>query len=277
MGTTQRIGSGVKNEPNWRGLNSAVTGIAKAIEEKEKLEQEEKNNPPKNEEEIETLKQKLYKLDYRRENNAKKSFERLVKVGGGSKNISSGKSNKFGRAGLKSSSNLISFFTSVAFNGLDKTLIDKGFGSIVGKSLKEVLDFITEYTCESNIGMDEAAAKVAMLEVLKIIESEINNDINSLEKLMKEYVDSEKLSNLLCTFFGKYIYEFLFERLDDRLSQMKGTSISKSTFESIKLEINGRVDLLNSERTISKINWSGQEGKAEIEKIFEAIIKIEGE
>lgn len=277
MGTTQRIGSGVKNEPNWRGLNSAITGIAKAIEEIEKLEEEEKNNPPKNKEEIEKLKLRLDKLDYRRDNNAKKTFERLVRLGGGSKKISLGKSNKFGRAGLKSSAKLVSFFSSVAVNGLDNALTEIGFGSKVGKSLKEVLDFITEYSCESNIGMDEAAAKVAMIEVLKMIELEINNDIDSIEDMMKEYVDSEKLSTLLCTFFGKYIYEFLFERLDDKLSQMKGTAISKSTFESIKSEINGRVDLLNSERAISKIDWAGNEGKTEIEKIFEAIIKIEGE
>ena len=33
MGTTQRIGNGVKNEPNWGNLSIAITSAAKAIED----------------------------------------------------------------------------------------------------------------------------------------------------------------------------------------------------------------------------------------------------
>ena len=271
MGTTQRIGSGVKKDPNWGNISTSVTSAAKAIEEISKLEpiSSTTDNP--------NLESQHKKLIHRRDSHINSSFERLVKLGGGSKKISSGGSNKIGRAGLKSSSKLASFFAGVSNFGLERTLNQIGFGSLVGKNIRDVTDFLLDYCCDSNIGMDEAAAKTALCEVLKILSIEADGDINKLEDLMKSYVDSNLLSNLLCDFFGTYIYEYLWERLEERLREIRGAEISKATFDSIRKEIKGRVLLLNSNRPIVKIDWAGNEGKLEIEKIFETILKIEGE
>lgn len=267
MGTTQRIGSGVKNQPNWGNLTVSVTSAAKATEELEKIENDDVLNIK--------VAQRIIKLEKRKEDHVKASVNRLIKIGGGSKNISSGNSKTFGRAGLKSSSNLISFFNSVNIYGIKDTLDKVGFGSIEGKKTQDVIDFLTIYCSSSSIGMDEAAANSAMYETLKVLESEIDDNVGSLEQLMKLYINEDKLSSMLCSFFGKYIYEYLWERLEERIRQVRGNEVSKSTFDSIRKEIQGRVELLNSNRPLQQINWNGSDGKNEIEKIFESILKIE--
>lgn len=267
MGTTQRIGSGVKNEPNWGNLTISVTSAAKAAEELEQIEDNEIQN-------IKVTK-RIIKLEKRKGNHIKASINRLVKIGGGSRNISSGGSKTFGRAGLKSSNNLITFFTAVSTSGIKDALNQIGFGSIEGKKTQDVIDFLSIYCSNSSIGMDEAAANSAMYETLKNIASEVDDNIESLEQLMKSYIDEDILSNILCSFFGKYIYEYLWERLEERIRQVRGKEVSNSTFDSIKKEIQGRVELLNIDHPLQKINWNGTDGKKEIEKIFESILKIE--
>jgi hypothetical protein len=267
MGTTQRIGSGVKNQPNWGNLTVSLTSTAKAVEELEQIEDDEVQN--------EKVTQRIIKLEKRKEGHVKASVNRLVKIGGGSKNISSGKSKTFGRSGIKSSSNLISFFDAVNTSGIKEALNQIGFGTIEGKKTQDVIDYLYVYCSSSSVGMDEAAANSAMFETLKNLEREVDENIESLEQLMKSYIDENKLSNILCSFFGKYIYEYLWERLEERIRQARGKEVSKLTFDSIQKEIQGRVELLNTNRPLQIINWGGNDGVMEIEKIFEAILKIE--
>ena len=123
--------------------------------------------------------------------------------------------------------------------------------------------------------MDETASNKAINEVLRGIEEEADDDLNNLEALFKDYADTEKLSELLCRFFGIYIFEYLSERLEERLHQIRGEEVAKETFDCIRKDILGRVSRLNEKRPVAKIDWAGQAGKDEIEKIFESVIKIE--
>jgi len=270
MGTTQRIGSGVKNQPKWGDLSVSVSSAARTIMELDKIEDVEEID----EKDTKVVK-RIVELEKRKEAHVKASLARLVKIGGGSKNISSGKSKTFGRAGLKSSSKLVSFFNAVNTSGINEALNQIKFGSIEGKNTQDVIDFLLLHCSSSAVGMDEAAANSAMCETLKFLESEVNENIESLDQIMKSYIDDDRLSNLLCSFFGKYIYEYLWERLEERIRQARGKKVSNSTFDSIQKEIQGRVELLNINRPLQKVNWSGNEGVMEIEKIFEAILKIE--
>ena len=147
MGTTQRIGNGVKNEPNWGNLSSSVTGIAKAIEKQNKIESDESN---KNEDVLdqdeniasdnldEQRESKISKLEKRKNKHLKTTFQRFISIGGGIKKISSGNSKKVGRAGLNISSKLSSFFTNVGSLGLNEALRQIGFDSFDGKNIQEV-------------------------------------------------------------------------------------------------------------------------------------------
>mgnify|MGYP003438266557 FL=1 len=150
MGTTQRINPGVTNEPNWGDLSNSITQLAKTLEQEKKLDDEEAKENVEDKKENDDGKKpvvsdnsKQYKkiLD-RRTEHIKSMFRNLVKTGGGRKAIASGKSSSIGKAGLKSAGKLAGFFTSVASNGLDKTLTDIGFGSLQGKSFNDVIDYL---------------------------------------------------------------------------------------------------------------------------------------
>lgn len=272
MGTTTRVGSGVRNEPNWGNLSTAITSAAKAVADLEKEDQQPESDVPAEA----ALQAKHHsKLVKRRDNHIKSAFERLVKLGGGSKTIASGSSAKVGRAGLRASGRMSGFFASVASSGLESTLTTIGFGKLTGRTLREVVDYLITWCGDVATGMDETAANQAIGTVLRELEAEADQDIDNLEKLFAAYADSEKLAKLLCTFFGVYIFEYLSERFEERLRQLRGEAVTRETFDRIRREIMGRITRLNDNRPVTKIDWSSATGKAEIEKIFEAVIKIE--
>lgn len=284
MGTTQRINPGVNNQPNWGDLSNSITHIAKTLEQEKKLDDEDskKDGKDKKEDEKDDSKKpetsdssKQYKkiLD-RRTEHVRSVFKNLVKTGGGRKAITSGKSSSIGKAGLKSAGKLVNFFSNVADNGIDKALFDIGFGSLQGKSFNDVIDYLLIYCSDSNQGMDETAANKASCEIMKEIADQSDNDVKKYQDLIKELVDGQGLADTLCKFWGLYIFEHLSQRFEEKIQQQKGEEISKETFKIIKDDILGRVKVLNTQRAVAKIDWNKAEGKKEIEKIFDSIIKI---
>lgn len=143
MGTTQRISPGVPNQPNWGSLNKSVTNIAKTIEKEKAIEQEELDNPQNKT--PEQFEREYQKIILRRDRHLKSAFKSLVKTGGGAKNISRGKSNSIGRAGLKSSGKIIQFFSNASTHGLQYALNEIDFGSLEGKNIENVIDFLVIY------------------------------------------------------------------------------------------------------------------------------------
>lgn len=266
MGTTQRMTPGVSGEPNWGDLNKSITHISKTVKREKELD---KSNISSEDE------AKVYKqISDRRSAHLKSAFSNLVKTGGGRSKISSGKSSSIGRAGIKSAERISNFFTSVGSNSLQESLIDIGFGSLVGKTFQEVLDYLLIFCSDSNEGMDETAANNASCEIMKELAALSGNDLNTFEKLIKEYVEERGLGDLLCKFWGIYIFEHLSQRFEEKVKQQKGVEIGKETFKIIKDDILGQIKVLNSQRPITKINWKGTIGKKEIEKIFDSVIKI---
>jgi hypothetical protein len=295
MGTTQRIGTGVKNEPNWGDLNTSITSIAKAVEEilkdekkkEQKAELDEKTKQKESDEKKVEEKEKLAKdtaskdaktykrLVDRRDVHVKSVFDRLVKIGGGSKSISSGQSKVMGRAGLKSAGKLVSFISDVQQKGWDETLKSIVIGNVAGKTVEEVLDHLKIYCGDSSVGMDEIAANNALCEVLKELGEEAGDNYDDFKSLIESYTEDNKLYDLMTRYFGYYIFEYLSERLEEKISQTRGEDVSSETFKQIKEYIMGRVYRVNKQRSVSEIDWHGNEGKNEIEKIFESVIKIE--
>lgn len=122
--------------------------------------------------------------------------------------------------------------------------------------------------------MDETAANKASSEVFKEIAIETGNDVDKFEQLLKEYVDGNGLSDLLCSFWGYYIFEHLSQRFQEKITQQRGEAVSNETFKIIKDDILGKVKLLNDTRPVVKIDWKGKEGNEIKEAIFESIINI---
>ncbi len=268
MGTTQRILPGVPGEPNWGDLNKSITHIAKTVE-KEKSDEANPDNKT-----TEEVGREYKKLAERRTYHINAAFRNLVKTGGGAKKISSGRSNSIGKAGIKSSIKIVQFFSQAQSLGLKQALINIGFGNLAGKSINDVIDYLLVYCAEANAGMDETAANKASCEVLNEIAEQSGNDLDEFEQLLKDYVDGMGLSDLLCRFWGYYIFEHLSQRFQEKISQQRGESTSSETFKIIKDDILGRIKVLNENRPVAQIDWKGKEGEQEIESIFASIITI---
>lgn len=267
MGTTQRMTPGVSGEPNWGDLNKSITNISKTIQKEKELE-DDKNISGKDE-------AKKYKqIADRRTSHLKAAFNNLVKTGGGRSKISSGKSASIGKAGIKSAGKIANFFSGVGSEGLQQTLVDIGFGSLDGKTFQEVIDYLLIFCSDSSEGMDETAANNASCEIMKEVAALAGNDLDKFEQLIKEYVEGIGFADLLCKFWGLYIFEHLSQRFEEKVKQQKGVEIGKETFKVIKDDVLGQVKVLNSKRPISKIDWKDASGKQEIEKIFDSVIKI---
>lgn len=267
MGTTQRIKPGLPNQPQWGDLSKTITHISKTVKEENELEKNQ------------TISQddaaKIYKkIEIRRASHLKSAFSNLIKTGGGRSEVVSGKSTSIGKAGRKSANRIVGFFSSVGSHGLEKALVEIGFGKLAGKTLQEIIDFLLVYCCESNEGMDEVAANKASCEVMNELAISANNDLDKFEDIVKNMVDEKGLSAMLCRFWGLYIFEHLSQRFEEKIEQQKGVENSKETFRIIKEDILGQVKVLNTQRPVSKIDWKGESGTIEIEKIFDSVIKI---
>ena len=266
MGTTQRIVPGVSGQPNWGDLNKAITHIAKSVVDEKSLDQK-KLKP-----EVEG--KQFKKISDRQTIHKKSAYRGLVRTGGGIKVISSGKSKSIGRSGIRSVGKFVGFSVNVNRVGLEQALTDVGFGSLSGKNLYDVIDFLLVYCSDTNAGMDETAANKATSEILEEIALTSENDINKFEEILQNYVQTNGLADVLCKFFGLYIYEHLSQRFEEKITQQKGIEVSKHTFAITKEDIIGQVKFLNESRPVDKIEWNGAEGREKIEDIFESIIKI---
>lgn len=272
MGTTQRIRPGVPGEPNWGNLSRSISSIAKTVEKEQEEDTEEDANPsePHREEEA----KHHAALILRRNHHIRSAFKRLIETGGGRQSISSGRSRSLGRAGLRSTRKLVYFISNAASQGLQPLLDEIGFGSLTGKTVKDVIDYLLIYCTDSSAGMDETAANNATCEVLKLLDIQSNNNLEDFEQSLKDYIDGSGLGDMLCSFWGHYIYEHLSQRFQEKITQEKGEAISNETFRIIKADIMGQVRLLNENRPVSQIDWRGEEGINAIKEIFESIIRL---
>ncbi|WP_263602708.1 hypothetical protein [Chryseobacterium sp. PET-29] len=70
--------------------------------------------------------------------------------------------------------------------------------------------------------MDETAANNASCEIMKELAELTGNDLLKFEEVVKEYVEGKGLSDLLCKFWGIYIFEHLSQRFEEKIQQQKG-------------------------------------------------------
>jgi hypothetical protein len=281
MGTTQRIIPGVTGEPNWGGLSNALTALANTVEKellvidqaKGAREKEQLAPTPDNQNAVSALERQQIKLSNRSQRHYNSAFRHLIATGGGGTKVSKGKSPSLGKAGLRNASRISGFILDVSSSGLSKALNKIGFGSLTGKTVKEVVDFLLVYFADINAGMDDVAANMASCQVMEMLSKDVKT-VEELEEKLKTLFDISELTEVICMFYGIYLFEHLSQRFEERITQLKGEAVSRETFKMIKEDIIAQVTDKSKERSLSDIDWKGTEGNAIQEKIFSSIIKI---
>ncbi|RPD44116.1 hypothetical protein DNI29_22220 [Hymenobacter sediminis] len=263
MGTTQRIIPGVTGEPNWGSLSLDVTTVSKTVDKEEQLANASQPNP--------RLQQKL---SQRKSAQIKKTVGHLIASAGGRAAVRNGSSAATGRAGTRVARRLTRLFSVVGTSGLAGALTTPtATFDFTGLTVEEVITRILLLCADGSTGMDETAALAACAHVLEQLEQP-GQTPQQFEAAMQAAVAGPGLEELLCQYFGYYIFEHLAQRFQEKITQLKGAATAAATFEEIKLDILGLVLVIAAARPLAQINWAGAQGDQIIEDIFDSILAL---
>lgn len=258
MGTSQSINPGVSGDPNWGKTSSYVSNLANRIER-------ENENP-------DLLNSSKYKQ--KRKASIKKTLSNYVAAAGGRNSIISGTSSKGGKAAISTARSLSGILHSASQGTFNDYVENKGFANIQDKSKLDLIHFLMEHLCGPTSNFDEAAAKAALNEFLEQI-LENAQDAEDVEEAMRESVNDKGIDLLLVDFFGKYIFEHLFQSIQERLFTSKGEKLCNQTMKEIKDFIGSELEVNNSKTRMSSVNWNDKSKHDQVAKdIFNSVIQI---
>jgi hypothetical protein len=241
MGTSSRMTPSIKGDPNWGKLSDSVTRACDG----------DATPAPK----------------------LKKIVGRFVKALGGASKAGRGKSSAGGRAGVTSGKRIAGFFGMTSQQGFREALRETGLDNLEGKSVQDVINHLLDYCAENAGTVDDVAARAAASNLFSELFNE-EGEIDDMEDLINNVLDSEGLDNILTDFFAHYIYEHLSTRFAENLEQAKSPQHCQKLFKEIKDLIFEDVKDLNNKIDLEKVDWSGKEGDRIIKDIFEETLKI---
>lgn len=281
MGTTQRIVPGVTGEPNWASLNGAITDLANTVKQDQEQDKTDSNNQGPadptstsvDQQQIINSTKYQQRLQTRKKAHLQKAMRTLIRTGGGRSKVSRGLSPSLGKGGTRVSRRISGFVTQVHREGLDTVLRRIGFGPIQGKTVQEVIDFLLLYFADTSAGMDDVAANLASCQVMEYLAENVKT-LEAFEEKVHSLVEGNGLTELLCLYYGLYLFEHLSQRFQEKITQLKGEAVSRETFNIIKEDIIGQVTAIGKSKEMTAIDWKGPEGRAIEEKIFDSIIQI---
>jgi hypothetical protein len=258
MGTSQSISPGVSGEPNWGQTSSAISNFANRFEK-------ENENPS-----LLTNQNYIKKRNSSQRNILKKYFQ----AAGGRKSISSGRSSKGGKAAVSAANSLGSILSIISRGELINYAESKGIVDFSEKSKSEIISFLLEDICGPTTNFDEAAAKSALDKLLNSIPEDADSDKN-IETILQESISTNGIESILIDFFGAYIFEHLFQPIQEHLFDSKGEAICNKTMDEIEEFIKSELNVLHSTRGINEVNWNNEEERnAIVKSIFDNVIAV---
>jgi hypothetical protein len=258
MGTSQSINPGVAGDPNWGKTSSSISNLANRID-KENADPNLLSNA---------------KYQQKRPNSFKKILSNYIKAGGGKKSMSSGSSSKGGKAAISTAKSLGGVLYSASQGEFNDYISNNGFANIQTKSKSDLVHFLMEDLCGPTNNFDEGAAKAALNEFLeKILDG--TEDAKDVEAVLDGNVQDQGIDNLLVDYFGFYIFEHLYQPIQERLFDSKGEKLCNQTMGEIKDFIFSELQVLNGQDKMSSINWNDSSSHDSIVKnIFNNVIEI---
>lgn len=258
MGTSQSISPGVSGDPNWGQTSSSVLAMANRIEK-------EIQNP-------DLVAKQSYNI--KRSNSFKNILNKYINAAGGRHNISLGKSSKGGKAAVstaKSLGNILNLVSRGEFAGYAQ---ERGIDDFANKSKSEIIHFLLEDICGPTTNFDEGAAKSALDKLLnKLFENaDMGKDI---EAIFQDNIKNFGIESILIDFFGTYIFEHLFQPIQEHLFDSKGEELCNKTMDEIELFITSELNVIHSTTNISSINWNNDNERTNlITKIFNNVLTV---
>ena len=258
MGTSQSISPGVSGEPNWGQTSSAISNFANRFEK-------ENENPA-----LLTNQNYITKRNSSQKNILRKYFQ----AAGGRSNMTSGKSSKGGKAAVSTAKSLGSILNIISRGELRNYAESKGIENFADKSKTDIINFLLEDICGPTTNFDEAAAKSALDKLLNGI-LENADMIKDIDTILQESISANGIDWILIDFFGAYIFEHLFQPIQEHLFESKGETICNQTMDEIDDFIISELNVLHSTRDISTVNWNDEiERDTIVKNIFDNVIAV---
>lgn len=173
----------------------------------------------------------------------------------------------------KTARSLGSFLGGVASRGLDQTLRDFGLGDLIGRSASEVISGIVDALVGPGTSLDEAVARVALVEVMGELYDERNVAYENLVDSWESGIDRDRCVELLELFLVEAIYQKILSDLADRIEE-HSDSVAMTRARELELrdyiEEMVRFDLRQKDPV--QVDWQGQEGDELITRNLEAAL-----
>ena len=258
MGTSQSISPGVSGDPNWGQTSSAISNFAN------RFEKENEN----------TALITNHSYIKKRNSSQRNILKKYIQAAGGRSNMTSGRSSKGGKAAISTAKSLGNILNIISRGELSNYAQSKGLYNFANKSKSEIINFLLEDICGPTTNFDEAAAKSALDKLLNNIMENADMD-KDLDTILQESISSNGIEPILIDFFGDYIFEHLFQPIQEHLFDSKGETICNQTMDEIGDFIKSELSVLHSTGNISEVNWNDKDERERIVKnIFDNVIAV---
>jgi hypothetical protein len=179
-----------------------------------------------------------------------------------------------GQAARSVAQRLGNFVSDVGRIGFVNALRKAGWRDLVGRPVSEILNALLDRLGGDASTIEDVDARMALSD----LQAEYFADAASIEELEQRLIAQvDKLEKVLQDFFGHYLYELFcrvfFERLVQLIGDIKAKSFLKEISDFIKSTLENRI----SDRNISQIDWTANEGATITTEIMETTLKVFGE
>lgn len=168
-------------------------------------------------------------------------------------------------------SRLGEFLSNVAQLGLNAALQAAGWGDLVGKPVREILNSLLDRLGGESSTIDDVDARMALAALEKQYFDAAQTS-EELEQLMQAEVG--QIEGVLQDYFGLYLYEVFCRVFFERLVQRTGETRAYAVLGQIKDFIRAKLENLAADRDISRINWKGHEGQQITSDVMEATLRV---
>lgn len=167
------------------------------------------------------------------------------------------------------------FINAVSQQGLAESYQKAGLGELAGKATEEVVHSILDYLGGPGSTFDEVDGRHA--EILLMAELlEGADTILDVEARLAALAMPSELATLLTKFFGFYIFEQFNRVYYERLVQRIGAAKAERFLGQIKDFIREELRSQTFDLDITKVDWSGEQGKQIATEIFERTLHVFG-
>jgi len=207
---------------------------------------------------------------------AREIIRGFIQTNGGVENIVQGKGTiGSSRVAQTVAGRFAGFVSSVSTTGLPETLDQYGLGDLIGKPSGEISSALLDFLCDDGSILDEVDARSAMADLIDELLTGIR-ELEQIQQILEERLQSDTLESLLAQFFGHYIYHQFCRVFFERITTRHGEEKSKSFMESIKWFIDEELKYISSNKKLMDIDWKGHEGQALIDEILQETLVMLG-